>query len=247
MSSRTTTTSRRTRKNLPRSRGGIAGLAESPEFKTFRGVLRNNLLIAVVVGVMIVYLLPLFAQTFGRFLWIYSHDNIRIPPTFFQGIFDVGAGITPGGLGILEGFITIIIQSVLGIVFGELKWIATWIGRIARFAYLTILSLLVIYLVMFLILSFILQNKIRSTAILISWIISSLTALGIAFFLIPNNDQLLQLFRNYSEQIEQTEELLREIPLILIDVVYNFYIGFLILIPLHFGLTMGTQYLLRNF
>lgn len=221
----------------------------------FRMILRNNIIITATAGMTIILLLPVLAKTLYSYLWIYAHDNIDVGgifsvevlgDVFLGGLEDVmgDPGEAIGGL--VQAIVGSIIYKVIGTLILEIRWLETYMRRIIRFIYLSILTTMIIFLVIYFVLSLIMNHKVKFKGIIIASIFGSITAFGIAFFWIPNDPQIIELIRNLILSFNEGDPF-REAPLLVIDIIYAFWIGFVILIVLNLILTTLVEYALRDF
>jgi len=227
------------------------------EALSFRGILSRNIIITAITGITIVFMLPFLAETLYSQLWIYAHDNIDIGGLFavevFEDYFGLGGGDDSptidlgGGVGgLFEAIIGQLVFSIVGSIIVEFRWMETYLRRVIRFVYLSIMMTMIIFLALYLVFSLIMQYKVKFKAVVISWIFGSITAFAIAFFWIPNDTQILEMLVGVFETA-QSGDPLRDIPLIVFDILYAFWIGFAILIAINLLLTTALEYTLKEF
>ncbi len=201
--------------------------------------------VLAVIG-LVLWLAPtLFAD-----LWMYAHDNIDVNAIDISTITGVGAvdiGTIDVGFGIFESVVKQLTVGILFLVFRDAQWVAIWVMRVARFAFLTIMLTTIMYLVIFWIIAQILHSKLRFTAVLISTLFSSAVSFLIVFFFIPNNQQLIEFLAFRVEEFFTSTEPVLDIPLFAIDMLYAFYNSFLIMIVVHLFTTSIITYYFRNY
>jgi len=221
----------------------------------FRMILRNNIIITATTGMTLLFILPLLAKTLYSYLWIYAHDNINIGgifgievlgDVFLGGLEDVigDPGEAVGGL--VQAIVGSIIYQLLGTLILELRWIETYMRRIIRFMYLSILATMIIFLFMYFILSLIMNHKVKLKGIILSSMVGSVIAFGIAFFWIPNDPIIMEMLRELVLSFNKGDPF-KEVPLLVIDILYAFWIGFVILVVLNLIITTLVEYALRDF
>lgn len=213
------------------------------EGKKIRLILRDNIIIASISGTILLFLLPILAQTMFIELWTYSNDNIIVRFTPFEAG-EVGTFDPFSSFG--ETLAKALLEVVLNTLFAELRYIYALTFRMARFAYLVLTISLFIYLIISFITSLIMQYRIKFRFVLLSCMISFFISFGLAFILIPNDKQLITAILEGINDLQDSANILTDLPRFATDLVYSFYIGFAIIITINLILITVFESLFRN-
>lgn len=214
--------------------------ASKLEIKSFRDVLRDNIIITSASFFFLILLLPYLARYVFINLWTYSHDNIVV----HVNTEDIMIFGEPENL--VEALIQAVVTVIISYFLLEFRWVVTYVARIVRFTYLSILSTMITFLVIYFVLSIIIQNKVKFRVVIISTIISLFSSFGLTYILIPNNNELFDLLVEIGISLIESPEILNDLPTMILDIIYTFYWGFVILILMNLILSTAIEYALNK-
>lgn len=214
----------------------------SKEAQDFRVIFIRNIMITITAGFFLILLLPYLARYVYTELWIYAHENVVV----HVNLEEIYAREDQHGLTIFEGIIKGIVSSLVGRFLGEVRWLLSYVARVVRFAYLVILTTMAFYLLLFFILSLIMQNKVKIRAVFISIVLSCFSSFAIAYFLVPNNQEMMIMFVDVIKQLLASPDIMDDLPMLIMDIIYTFYFGFLIMVLVNLFLASGVEYILNK-
>lgn len=201
---------------------------------SFKAILRNNLIITTTAIIMLGVILPYVLEQFAPKLWEYVVNNITI-----ESVEDTTSGGDP-------------LMEAIGGLIGSISAAAQlFVIRGFRFLYLLVISIMLLYLLIYFILSLIMNNKVGGKAILVSVVISSLIAFGITYIIMINSKEVMVLLVDYVENMENVAEYYQfenttAIIDFAVDLFYGIYYGFALLFIFNFIVVSIFQNLLKN-
>jgi hypothetical protein len=227
---------------------------------SFRTILIRNIVISVCSAVVIMLMLPILARYVYVELWAYSYDNIeidyqniwnaiveQIPVTDTGDVSDLGDLIGGAIQSVITAIVWAVVSQITFTLLVQISWGLTFVGRVIRFTYLSVLLTMAIFLAFFWILSLIMMNKIKMKVTLFSIVISGIISFGVTYFLIPANNEIMNIFIDLTlGAIQNPEEVLTDIPTLALDIIYAFYQGFLWLGGINLVLVTLVQTTMRK-
>ncbi len=217
-----------------------------------RSLFSRNIIILVITVVLLFFSLPFIAKFIFAELYTYAYDNIDVTGVRLEDIVgEVDIGTLVFGGTFFEQLLQILVTLVVFTILGDAYWYGTFVVRVSRFAFLSIMGFVFIFLVAFFIVSILIhlpyKEKVKFRNLLISTFFASTISLGIAFFFIISNEQIISAIGGIAQTLINSQELLFDIPLLAVDLIYNFWLGIFILAIIHIILITSFQYIFRNF
>ncbi len=213
--------------------------------ESLRGIFAKNIVITVCSVVFLLALIPFILDWMFDNIFPYTFTNID---QSFVAENETGeyTGSDP-----IVGFAWMIWKSLYSsndTMTPEIRYGFILTLRLIRFLYIVILTLVIIYLVLFFILSMIMQNKLKFKAVVVSCLVGAMISLSVAFFVIPNEGMIFQLFIDTIQNmiITALNGQAYDIPGILLNVLIAFYMGFFITFAVQLISTTILQYLMRE-
>ena len=166
--------------------------ALKPKIRSFRSILSINILISICSAVLIIAMLPIILQWMFENIFPYTYTNIDQSLVLWNETGEY-KGSDPMVKFAWDLWSSIMSPDKNPDAMPIIRYSFIVILRLIRFLYIVILTLVMLYLILYSILSIIMRYELRMKAIVISCLISSMISLTIAFFLIPNESVVFEL------------------------------------------------------